>query len=457
MSLALPSLIGTNNNAVPATTMAAASATHDTRPIQSLLCSKEDTLKAEILWCFRTINTHSSYKSNEETGALFRQMFPDSVIAKTYQCGERKSAYVTCFGIAPFLQSKLKKHVQEEQFYVMLFDESLNQKTQEKQLDFHVRLWDNNCVISHYYNSDFMGHAKAKDLLQSYIKCTDQLPRKGLLQLSMDGPNVNLKFHKEIQDELHRHQDCQNVSLINIGTCGLHVVHNAYKGGIDATGWKLDHLLFCLHQLFKDTPARRDDYTNALSSLASGPVFLLKFCKTRWIENVPVIKRAITVMSQIPVYVKAVNEGKFADPGTKSYEAVKEASKDPLTGPKLQFALSVAKQITPFLQFYQTDKPVLPFLAGDLFGLLQNIMSRFVKKEIMNEVKSIEKLLKVKVSDKDSHLVYSSVDVGFVTEKLLRDLLAKKSINESSVLDFRMKCKACLQAIVEKLLNKSPL
>ena len=81
---------------------------------------------------------------------------------------------------------------------------------------------------SHYFTSDFLGHATAENLLSSYEKCTDSLPKMGLLQLSMDGPNVNWKFHKDLQEFLHARQDCQNVSLINIGSCGLHILHNAF-------------------------------------------------------------------------------------------------------------------------------------------------------------------------------------------------------------------------------------
>lgn len=228
--------------------------------------------------------------------------------------------------------------------------------------------------------------------------------KNGLLQLSMDGPSVNWKFHKSVQDALYAQQDCQNISLINIGSCGLHIIHNACKAGTNSTGWKLDHLLFCMYQLFKDTPARREDYSKRTGEL-SCTTFPLKFCKTRWVENVPVLERAISLLNNLAKYVKAVYESKCPDPSTKSFEAVKEATNDPLIFAKLHFSLSVSKQVTCFLLFYQTNKPVLPFLANDLFNLLKSIMARFVKRDIMDKVTSIEKLLKVKVSNKDSHLL----------------------------------------------------
>ncbi len=427
-----------------------------TKQIASKLFCKEDVMKAEILWCVRTIATHSSYKSNENCGDMFRSMIPDSLIAKQYQCGERKSAYVTSFGIAPYLQNKLKEQILQEKLYVLLFDESMNRKNQEKQLDFHIRFWNHDMMVrSHYFTSTFLGHARAEDLLASFTTCTEKLPKKGLVQLSMDGPSVNWKFYKEVRDELHTHQDCHDMSMINTGSCGLHIVHNAYKNGIDATGWSLDHLLLCMYQLLKDSPARRDDYRGSVTSGLA--VFPLKYCKTRWIENVPVIERAIDVLPGMKAYVNALSDGKYPNPGTKSFNAVNEATKDVLTLAKLQFALSVTKQVVPFLQFYQTDKPVLAFMAEDLYVLLKNIMIRFIKAEVMNAAKTIDKLLKVKVSDNESLSPHDKIDVGFVADKNVKEMLHKKIISDKKLLEFRMECRACLQTIVQKLLDKSPI
>jgi len=48
--------------------------------------------------------------------------------------------------------------------------------------------------------------------------------------------------------------------LLNVGSCGLHVVHGAFKDGSKASGWDLDRFMGSADWLFKDTPARREDY-----------------------------------------------------------------------------------------------------------------------------------------------------------------------------------------------------
>ena len=149
-------------------------------------------------------------------------------------------------------------------------------------------------------------------------------------------------------------------------------------------------------------------------------------------------------------------DGKFPDPSNKSFDAVKEAISDPLITAKLNFALSFSKQVTAFLLFYQTDKPVLPFLVDNLFTLIKGILSRFLKKEVMEKVTSIEKLIKINVSDKESQLLYNAVNVGLVTDRRLKKLLSKKSINVKQAMEFRMLAKDSLQKMTAKLYENRP-
>ena len=49
----------------------------------------------------------------------------------------------------------------------------------------------------------------------------------------MDGPNVNWKVFKDFDKDL---KDSDNVEMLNIGSCGLHVVHGAFKTGLKKVG-----------------------------------------------------------------------------------------------------------------------------------------------------------------------------------------------------------------------------
>ena len=81
----------------------------------------------------------------------------------------------------------------------------------------------------------------------------------------MGGPSVNLKFLQE----LVKHQEELKIEekMIGIGTCGFHVVHSAFKCGIESTDWNIKETLKGIHQLLHDAPARGADYVNVIQSL----------------------------------------------------------------------------------------------------------------------------------------------------------------------------------------------
>ncbi len=198
--------------------------------------SRNETLTAEVLWALKVANSHYSYKSCEDTGQLFQSMFPDSKIAASFACGERKCSYLCTFGLAPYFKKLTLADVSKQSVYVMLFDESLNRYLQSKQLDMHVRLWNGSEVKTKYIGSEFMGHSSAQDIAEKMNNLLSEIGIKNLVQISMDGPNVNWKVFEILQNQM---QNDAGKSLISIGSCGLHILHNAFRNGCKSTGWEV--------------------------------------------------------------------------------------------------------------------------------------------------------------------------------------------------------------------------
>lgn len=227
----------------------------------------------------KTVTSHYSYKSCENVKELFKYMFPDSTIAQRFTMSEKKTAYVACHGIYLYFKAQFKQKMGSEP-YVLLFDESLNKPTQTKQLDIHVRIWEHDLVASRYYGSSFIGHATAADILVSFKEDFD-LNLVNIFQLSMDGPNVNWAFYDLLQQDISSETNTSS-SLLNLGSCGLHVMHNAFKSGATASGWETGSILSSAYNLFKDAPARREDFITTTSS----SVFPLKFCGHRCVLTI---------------------------------------------------------------------------------------------------------------------------------------------------------------------------
>ena len=185
-------------------------------------------------------------------------------------------------------------------------------------MDILVRGWFGGEVSSRYYKSVFFGHGTAVDLeevLHSHVE--DSLGYSGMLQLSMDGPAVNWALFNKLQETMIEEH---NTRSIDIGSCGLHTLHNRFRDGAESTGWDIGSTLGALYRLFKDTPARREDYTSVTGSSA----FPLRFCSHRWVENVGVARRAKAIMGNVKKYVQAVRSKNVKDPKTKSFEIISQ-------------------------------------------------------------------------------------------------------------------------------------
>ena len=101
-------------------------------------------------------------------------------------------------------------------------------------MDFIVRYFKDGEVKSRYLSSGFLGHTTAKDLKRAFEECTEKLDLENLIQVSIDGPNVNWKMLDLIVEDRNSNDTYPN--LLDVGSCSLHVVHGAFRTGMKQTG-----------------------------------------------------------------------------------------------------------------------------------------------------------------------------------------------------------------------------
>ena len=182
-------------------------------------------------------------------------MFLDSETAKSYKMGRTKLGYVVNFGLRPYLHGLLTESIKKSPYNSISFYESLNDSFQNCQIDLNIRFWNNNLnrVESRYFDSQFLGYPTAKNLLESLKTSLTMINSIDLTQLSMDRPSVNwllldLLKKQRVQQELPK--------LLNIGSCSLHVIHGAFKSGLQSVEWNIGKLMKASYYPFHDSPAR---------------------------------------------------------------------------------------------------------------------------------------------------------------------------------------------------------
>ena len=168
----------------------------------------------------------------------------------------------------------------------------------------------------------------------------------------MDGPHVNNSA------EAFRKEGNPNASpLFVIGSCGLHVIHGAFKTGLkQGIDWDLEKKLKAAYDILKNSPAKRKDFLNANGMEdrndhnATKSYFPLKFCGHRWLENGKAISRYLHIHVQLRTFLVSYKRS--------SHQRMKDFhyfSSSIVSQSQCEFSLCITKDIEPFLKLFQCD------------------------------------------------------------------------------------------------------
>ena len=118
--------------------------------------------------------------------------------------------------------------------------------------------------------------------------------------------------------------------------------------------------------------------------------------------------------------------------------------------------MSIAAAMRPYLQTFQSDGPLLPFITSELETLLRTLMGKFTKRAVLEGANSACKIAKLNVLDSATHVAPSAVDIGFAAKTPLEKVYKEKKISQLQVLEFRKECESMLATTVAKIQERSP-
>lgn len=93
----------------------------------------------------------------------------------------------------------------------------------------------------------------------------------------------------------------------------------------------------------------------------------------------------------------------------------------------------VASHLQPFLDVYQTDRPMVPFLAEYLSQMVRGLMRCYIRSEGVHVSEKLSSLAK----DKEVRLDFKGLELWFLTEKSVKEA-AKNGLSERQIFVFRI-------------------
>ena len=208
-----------------------------------------ETLVSEIYLALDVVKNHYSLNSAANKGEVFCLMFKGHQSAEEFGMSPARLSCVIKFGLAPYFKSMfmndlilLKWSLLLTPKFVSCFNRSLNKVVYSKQMDRHIIYFDEiNKQVKHVYIcSQFMGHATVDDMIKDFKEAHNGLDYvMNLIQFSMDGPNTNWALHCTVSD-LMKSENPYAPDLLEMGSCGLHVVHSTFGTNVGKTDWKME-------------------------------------------------------------------------------------------------------------------------------------------------------------------------------------------------------------------------
>lgn len=348
--------------------------------------SEEQKWNAEILRVVNVIEQNYSFNSCAEDNSLYRRMFPDSAIAKSYEQADSKVKYVVQYGITPYVFKLIIADIKGQPFRFH-FDETTTSQV-KKQYDAYITYWsaEGDEIVTSYIGSLFVGHCPADDLLLHFQTFVSKLSLdlNYLMNLGMDGPYVNLSFQRKLVAMLERND---GTLIIDIGSCPLHKVNTAFSNAIAAISkhFDVDQFAIDLHFFFKYSAGRREDYATVGEVTDLIAQNLNKHCTTRWISLEKVLVKIIEQFPNITHYFLVIVPplkgfgGKNGISSTERYQRIKSALSDKNVPILLAFIVFLSNDFNDFIKPLQTNEPMIHVLFQKSMTLIQKLLQKFVK------------------------------------------------------------------------------
>jgi len=142
-------------------------------------------------------------------------------------------------------------------YYSLHFDETTN-SADFKELQVSIQYWSEHeeKIVFKHLETFFIGKATGDilaDNLLNVLKNADLTLTK-LLMLARDGPNVNKKVQSIINVVV---QKKRGTSLLDIGSCNLHIVHNAFRKGLETFLADVGDMVITVNAFLDGWPSRQ--------------------------------------------------------------------------------------------------------------------------------------------------------------------------------------------------------
>lgn len=348
-------------------------------------CKQEDASKAELMWTMKSVLCNMSGSSCDGLVELFKAMFPNAVPDK-FSLSRSKMSYLITDALGPHFRQIVLDGIQNHStYYTFMYDETTNSES-KKELQVAVRYWCNTkkeIVVSHL-ETFFIASATAVKIEEYLMLALDNadLPKEKLLMLGSDGPNVNKKVFRLVNEGI---KSIRGHGLIDIGSCNIHIVHNAFLKGLESYGSDVSEFVIFVYFFFKGWPKRWEDYSVIQTEKGIPAHRFIKHCSSRWLTLGAAAERILEQWEALMHYFKIfVPKHRNEILRTPKFLKISSFIKLVELKPEIVFVVNSAKMFQQFTLTFQRQEPLIHVMYDELWKLLITIGGKVCKETALS-------------------------------------------------------------------------
>ena len=183
-------------------------------------------------------------------------------------------------------------------------------------------------------------------------------------------------------DELIRHDNPEFTGLVDLGSCSIHTIHNAFGKGLEKCGKEIEQLCMDLHALFKYSAARREDFREVQIKMDLDLTNFLQHAVVRWLSIGPAVKRILEQWEAVTQFVTDLAKDPKKLPRSINFKRVHmmlNAKEKMVTRVLLEFLNDVIPVFEQFLLLFERASPVIHIMYDSMCDILVRLLRRFMK------------------------------------------------------------------------------
>lgn len=345
--------------------------------IIKLFNPRKEATKIELLWCLEIINRKNSTNSCQGIKELFTIMFHDAV-PEAFSLSPKKANYLITDALGPYYKTILLSELKNV-FFSLQFDETSNVKN-KKELQTRVFFWaEEGKVIQRHLETRFIDKGDGKTIFKNLLGILESngLSLNKLVTVSRDGPNVNKTVFNLFQK---KQEELKNKTLIDIGSCFLHNVHNAFSKGLEELSIDISHFATDVYYFFHNKNDRWAKFEAIQSKLNLPNHVFERHLSTRWLTLGPAVKKIIEQLPALNEYFFKVASNEKNTCNKQSFLDIVQVLKKPFLKAYLVFVLYITEIFNQkFTLLMQKDQPLIHILFKQIETLVMIMMRSIVK------------------------------------------------------------------------------